>query len=66
MPTVTAFDHINRLERRREYVKYYGEMDITPEQQRKRARLAEDIDDLWAIFLSLILLAKMNDQQLDI
>lgn len=66
MPTVTAFDNINRLERRREYVKYYGEMDITPEQQRKRAQLAEDIDDLWAIFLSLILLAKMNDQQLDI
>lgn len=65
MPTVTAFDNINRLERRREYVKYYDVMEVTPEQKRKRAQLAEDIDDLWAIFLSIILLSVLNNQHID-
>ena len=65
MPTVTAFDNINRLERRREYVKYYDVMEVTPEQKKKRAQLAEDIDDLWAIFLSIILLSVLNNQHID-
>lgn len=60
--TITAFDKINRFQRRVEYHLWFEEMYLNTEQRRKREEIAEDIDDLWAIFLALFL----YEMQLDI
>lgn len=65
MATVTAFDKINRIERRRKYHEWFDAMRIPEEDKRKRERLAEDIDDEWAIYLSLFLFALENDRRID-
>ena len=65
MPTVTAFDKINRMERRRKYHEWFDAMRIPEEDKRKRERLAEDIDDEWAIYLALFLFALESGQPID-
>lgn len=58
MATITAFDNINRLERRKEYRNYFKVMEIPERRKRKRERLAEFIDDEWIIFMMLLLAMK--------
>lgn len=65
MNTVTAFDSINRLERRKIYEDYFSPMPITKEQKNKRKEIAEEIDDEWAIFLALFLLALRENQRIN-
>ena len=65
MATVTAFDKINRIERRRQYHEWFDAMRIPEEDKRKRERLAEDIDDEWAIYLALFLFALGSGQPID-
>ena len=51
--TILTFDELNELGKERqsmEFEQYFGEMDITPKQRRKRMELAEDLEDAFLLF----------------
>lgn len=66
MATVTAFDKINKLERKSlPFEQFFGEMELTPEQKRKRTALAEDIEDAVLFLFAIYLVAKEYDREVD-
>lgn len=66
MATVTAFDKINKLERKSlPFEQFFGEMELTPEQKRKRTALAEDIEDAVLFLFTIYLVAKEYDREVD-
>lgn len=66
MATVTAFDNINKLERKSlPFEQFFGEMELTPEQKRKRTALAEDIEDAVLFLFAIYLVAKEYDREVD-
>lgn len=66
MATVTAFDKINKLERKSlPFEQFFGEMELTPEQKRKRTALAEDIEDAVLFLFAIYLVAKEYDREID-
>jgi len=66
MATVTAIDKINKLERKSlPFEQFFGEMELTPEQKRKRTVLAEDIEDAVLFLFSIYLVAKEYDREVD-
>lgn len=69
MATVTAFDKVNRLrdaaESQMTYEQFFGEMDLTDEQKRKRIQIAEDIEDDVMIFFLLYALSLERNVEVD-
>lgn len=66
MATVTAFDKINKLERKSlPFEQFFGEMELTPEQKRKRTALAEDIEDAVLFLFAIYLVAKEYDREVE-
>ena len=71
MATITAFDNVNQLgnaEKRRSmpYEQYFGEMELTEEQKRRRIALAEDLEDAVLFLFALYLLALEHEQEIQL
>ena len=54
---VREFDELNQLQRSTPYEKYFGEMELTEEEKKKRIAIAEDLE---IIFLYFFLLYQEN------
>jgi hypothetical protein len=70
MATLLAFDKVNKLgdvgkRRSLPYEQYYGEMDLTEAQIRRRIALAEDIEDAVLFLFTIYLIAKEYDREVD-
>lgn len=52
---IQEFDKLNIVKRRSEpYAQYFGVMDLTPEQRRKREELAIELEDIFLIFFDVM------------
>ena len=54
------FDELNQLQRSTPYEQYFGEMELTEEEKKKRIAIAEDLE---IIFLYFFLLYQENDDE---
>ena len=68
MATVLAFDNINKLgdaKPRPTYTEWFDKMDVTPEQKRKRVRLADILEDEILLFFGVYLAAMRYAVEVD-
>lgn len=68
MATVLAFDNINKLgdaKPRPTYTEWFDKMDVTPEQKRKRVRLADILEDEILLFFGVYIAAMRYAVEVD-